>query len=132
MPKRQAGDAILDLIENDLGAVVPVSKRKTTSKSKVRCPTGEVPTASLAGPTGVSDDAVEHPTGVVTDHDAGTDNTQSTVINPTGGCPVPVASTSAQSDTHQLQSTVEALANQMAWFVEKMTQAEEAYDESDQ
>ena len=71
-------------------------------------------------------------TGVVTDHDAGTDNTQSTVINPTGGCPVPVASTSAQSDTRQLQSTVEALANQMAWFVEKMTQAEEAYDESDQ
>ena len=38
----------------------------------------------------------------------------------------------AQSDTRQLQSTVEALANQMAWFVEKMTQAEEAYDESGQ
>ena len=45
---------------------------------------------------------------------------------------MPVASTSAQSDTRQLQSTVEALANQMAWFVEKMTQAEEAYDESGQ
>ena len=113
MPKRQAGDAILDLIANDLGAIV--SKRKTTSNSKVRCPAGEAPTASLAGPTG------EHPTGVVTDHDAGTDNnTQSTVINPTGGRPVPVASTSAQSDTRQLQSTVEALANQMAWFVETM------------
>ena len=38
----------------------------------------------------------------------------------------------AQSDTRQLQSTVEALANQMAWFVEKMTQAEDAYDESGQ
>ena len=137
MPKRQAGDAILDVIADDLG----VSKRKTKSKS-VRCPTGEAPTASSAGPTGVSDETVEHPTGVVTDHDGGTNDTQrqSTVIsNPTGGCPpVPVlASTSAQadgaqSDTRQLQSTVEALANQMAWFVEKMTQAEEAYDESGQ
>ena len=63
-----------------------------------------------------------------------TDNTLSRVINPTGGCPapVPVASTSVQSDTRQLQSTAEALANQMAWFVEKMTQAEEAYDEAGQ
>ena len=88
MPKRQAGDAILDVIADDLG----VSKRKTKSKS-VRCPTGEAPTASLAGPTGVSDETVEHPTGVVTDHDGGTNDTQrqSTVIsNPTGGgegCP---------------------------------------------
>ena len=122
----------MDINENDLG----VSKRKTTSKSKtVPCPTGEAPTASLAGPTGVSDGTIEHPTGVITDHDAGTDcdNTLSTV-NPTGGCPLP-ASTSAQSpesDMRQLQSTVEALANQMAWFVEKMTQAEEAYDEAAQ
>ena len=122
----------MDINENDLG----VSKRKTTSKSKtVRCPTGEAPTASLAGPTGVSDGTIEHPTGVITDHDAGTDcdNTLSTV-NPTGGCPLP-ASTPAQSpesDMRQLQSTVEALANQMAWFVEKMSQAEEAYDEAGQ
>ena len=45
---------------------------------------------------------------------------------------MPVASTSAQSDMCQLQSTVEALANQMAWFIEKMTQAGEAYDEVDE
>ena len=122
----------MDINENDLG----VSKRKTTGKAKtVRCPTGEAPTALLAGPTGVSDSTIEHPTGVITDHDAGTDcdNTLSTV-NPTGGCPLPAATSaqSPESDMRQLQSTVEALANQMAWFVEKMTQAEEAYDEAAQ
>ena len=77
MPKRQVGNAILDIIENDLG----VSKRKTTGKAKtVRCPTGEAPTASLAGPTGVSDGTVEHPTGVVTEHDAGTDCDNTVII----------------------------------------------------
>ena len=44
MPKWQAGDAILDVIANDLR----VSKCKTKGKLKsVRCPTGEAPTASL-------------------------------------------------------------------------------------
>ena len=115
MSKRQVNAAILDGIATDLG--LPKQLRKTREKSKMRCPTGEASTAELAGPTGVStgQSTSLQPTGLLAAPEAEAPLDNQTGVN------APLPSGESTPSVQQLNSTVQALASQMAWFVEQLT-----------
>ena len=124
MSKRQASAAILDGIATDLG--LPKQSRKTIPK--IRCPTGEV-SAELADPTGVSTgqstSSKSQPTGLVD-----LSETVPPLDNPTGvHVTVPLSSGEPNPSVQELSSTVQALASQMAWFVDQLTGETTTYEQ---
>ena len=93
----------------------------------MHCPTGEASTAELAGPIGVwtGRSTSLQPTGLpaASEVEALLDNHTGVNAPSSSGEPTP--------SVHQLNSTVQALANQMAWFVEQLTGETTKYEQGE-
>ena len=111
---READVAILDTIESDLAMAAKkrkiAEKRSAKGRSEKECGSGTV-----VDPTGVPPE---------TDSSTGLPSTPTTSTST-------VATSASTVDLLQLQSTVSVLAEQMAWFVDRLQEPEEEIDAID-